>query len=237
MIFNKLLTNPNIVINKVCTSIKREESLLLTYLNQHCFNIYCKDKDYKRFLDSMFELYQADLGMYLAIKYLRGEKISRIDATTMNENIMDELKVKKIPVVLVGGNFDQKLILEEAKKRKINLVGYKNGFFEESQVEDVMNELKNLYGKVYIIGMGVPKQELFAVKLSQIVNSKVIICVGNFLESYFGKKKRAPVFIQKMGMEWMFRLVTEPGRLWRRYLLGIPVFIFRIIKIKLKIIS
>ena len=80
--------------------------------------------------------------------------------------------------------------------------------------------------------MGVPQQELFAEKLLRIPDSKVVICVGNFLEFYFGTKKRAPVFIQKIGMEWLFRLITEPGRLWNRYLIGIPLFIFRILKLK-----
>jgi len=80
--------------------------------------------------------------------------------------------------------------------------------------------------------MGVPKQEIFAEKLSQSQNSKVIICVGNFFEFYFKLKKRAPVFVQNIGMEWLFRLFTEPSRLWKRYLIGIPVFFFKIFRIK-----
>jgi exopolysaccharide biosynthesis WecB/TagA/CpsF family protein len=83
--------------------------------------------------------------------------------------------------------------------------------------------------------MGVPKQELFAEQLIRTSNERVIICVGNFLEFYFGTKKRAPYFLQKIGFEWMFRLLSEPKRLWRRYLLGIPLFIYRVIKIKLGI--
>ena len=132
----------------------------------------------------------------------------------------------------MGGNFDKKFIQEETKKRGINLVAYNTGYFEEIQTDSIITELSNIKTRVFIIGMGVPHQELFAEKLLRIPDSKVVICVGNFFEFYFGTKKRAPVFIQKIGMEWLFRLITEPGRLWNRYLIGIPVFIYRVLKIK-----
>jgi len=61
--------------------------------------------------------------------------------------------------------------------------------FLRISLENVMCELKNSDGNVFIIGMGVPKQELFAMKLSQLVNSKVIICVGNFLNPISGQRE------------------------------------------------
>jgi N-acetylglucosaminyldiphosphoundecaprenol N-acetyl-beta-D-mannosaminyltransferase len=77
--------------------------------------------------------------------------------------------------------------------------------------------------------MGVPLQEKIAFELSKRINGLQIICVGNFLEFYFGTIKRAPKFLHNSGFEWIFRLLTEPRRLWKRYLIGIPVFIARII--------
>ena len=232
MIFNKALTNPGDVLNKVLNSLDIQESLLLTYFNQHCFNIYSCNVDYRKLLDTIFDIYQADLGVFLALKILFKRKINRIDATAMNQVIMDELIRGKIPLVIVGGNFDYKFIQDETKKRGINLVAYNTGYFEEAQTDSIIMELSKEKTHVFIVGMGVPKQELFAEKLLRIPGPKVIICVGNFFEFYFGTKKRAPVFIQKIGMEWMFRLITEPGRLWNRYLIGIPLFIYRILKLK-----
>jgi N-acetylglucosaminyldiphosphoundecaprenol N-acetyl-beta-D-mannosaminyltransferase len=232
MIFNKLLTDPKDVLQKVLESIQRKEPLLLTYLNQHCFNIYCRNNDYREMLDKKFNVYQADLGVYLAVKFLYKREIQKIDATAMNQLILNDLIKNKIPLSIIGSAFDINFIQEVTKKREINLICYKNGYFEESQSEMIISELVASGGQVFIIGMGVPKQELFAAKLSQIGDNKVIICVGNFFEFYFGTKKRVPVFIQNIGMEWMFRLVTEPVRLWKRYLVGIPAFILRILNIK-----
>lgn len=232
MIFNKALTNPSDVLNKVLNSLDIQESLLLTYFNQHCFNIYSGDVEYRKLLDTKFDIYQADLGVFLALKILFNRKINRIDATAMNQVILDELIRGKIPLVIVGGNFDYKFIQDETKRRGINLVAYNTGYFEEAQTGSIIMELSKKKTRVFFVGMGVPKQELFAEKLLRIQDPKVVICVGNFFEFYFGTKKRTPVFIKKIGMEWMFRLITEPGRLWNRYLIGIPLFIYRILKLK-----
>ena len=233
MIFKKLLSDPDEVIKKVFDSIELKEPLLLTYFNQHCFNVYYEDEAYRNLIEQKFNAYQADLGVYFAAKFLNHSDPRRIESTAMNEKILKELIEKNIPVVIFGGSFEESFILKEAKERGINLVYYKNGFFDETEVDNIIRQLDSFDVQVIFVGMGVPKQELFAEKLSRSMKNKVIICVGIFFEYYFGKTKRAPVFMQKIGLEWMFRLITEPKRLWRRYLIGIPEFIFRVIKMKL----
>jgi N-acetylglucosaminyldiphosphoundecaprenol N-acetyl-beta-D-mannosaminyltransferase len=237
MIFNKLLLDSKDVIKKVLSSIDEGKLLLLTYFNQHCFNIYTKNEIYKKLIDSDFAVYQADLGIYLALKLFFKKKIKRVDATRINEIIINELIRKKYRLAIVGGNFTEGFVREKAIEKGINFSGYYNGFFNEQKIEIIIEHLNKLNAHVYILGMGVPRQEFFAEKLSQSLNSKVIICVGNFLEFYFGTKKRAPVFIQRIGLEWLFRLFSEPKRLWKRYLIGIPRFFYKIIKLKFQLIK
>lgn len=233
MVINKLLLNSKDVSDLVLYSAEKGKPLLLTYFNQHCFNIYTKNKIYKKIIDSNFIVYQADLGVYFALKLFFKKKIKKIDATKMNEIISRELISRKYTLAIVGGNFDEEFVKKESINRGINFVGYHNGYFNESKTDDVIEYLNNINYQVCLVGMGVPKQEIFAEKLSKTKKSKMIICVGNFLEFYFGTKKRAPVFIQTIGLEWLFRLITEPRRLWQRYLIGIPVFFYRIFKIKI----
>jgi N-acetylglucosaminyldiphosphoundecaprenol N-acetyl-beta-D-mannosaminyltransferase len=232
MIFNKLLTDPKNVLQGVFDSIAKQEQQLITYLNQHCFNIYCENDVYRKILDKKFIVYQADVGVFLALKFLLKEKLKRIDATEMNKLILDKLIKENTPLVFVGGDFDDKFVQEESSKRGINLVKYQNGFFNEDQTENVINELNESNSQVFIIGMGVPKQEIFAAKLAQAHGRGTFICVGNFLEFYLGTKKRTHSIFRETGFEWLFRLITEPARLWKRYLIGIPLFIYRIFKIK-----
>jgi N-acetylglucosaminyldiphosphoundecaprenol N-acetyl-beta-D-mannosaminyltransferase len=233
MIFRKLLSSPEAVTEKVFDSVKLNKSLLLTYFNQHCFNVYYEDEAYRNLIEQKFTAYQADLGVYFAAKFLNHSDPKRLESTAINESILKTLIAQNIPVAIIGGNFKESFILIEAKKSGINLTYYKNGFFNEDEFESVVTQFNSFDTRVIFVGMGVPKQELFAEKLSRFLKNRVIICVGMFFEYYFGTTKRAPVFIQKIGLEWMFRLLTEPKRLWRRYLIGIPEFIFRVIKLKL----
>ena len=230
MIINHLLLTSEEIFSEINQSLEKQKSLLLTYLNQNSFNIYFKNENYRRILDTQFKVYQADSGVYLFLKYLKKKKISRIDGTSLNANILNEIIKKKIQISFIGGNFSESFIKEECNKRKINLTGYHNGYFDETSATNVINKVNEFNSRIYFIGMGVPKQELFAYELSRIQNDKIIICVGNFLEFYFGTVKRAPVISRKLGIEWLFRLITEPKRLWKRYLIGIPEFIYRAIK-------
>ena len=232
MIFDNLLIDSKEIKQLVLNSIEKNESLLLTYFNQHCLNIYSENQAYKQILDKKFKAYQADLGVFFAIKFLERKQVKKIDATAMNEVIINELVKKNIPLIIVGGKFEQDFIRNETAKRGINLVSYQHGYFQESQIDEVIRNLNSLKNRVFIVGMGVPYQEVFAAKLSEISDSRIVICVGNFLEFYFGTKKRTPVFIRKIGLEWMFRIITDPKRMWKRYLIGIPIFFYRVVKIK-----
>jgi N-acetylglucosaminyldiphosphoundecaprenol N-acetyl-beta-D-mannosaminyltransferase len=207
MIIDNLLLTSEKVLTEVLESVEKGRDLLLTYLNQNSFNIYSKNKKYKEILDTKFKVYQADLGVFLLLKYLKVKKLSRIDATKMNTNILEQLIKKNIPISLIGGNFSEKFIREECAKRNIKLTGYHNGFFYANKAKEVISIVKEYKSQVYFIGMGVPKQEMFAYELSKNSDNKIIICAGNFLEFYFGTVKRAPLFIQKIGAEWFFRLL------------------------------
>ncbi|MDO8549351.1 MAG: WecB/TagA/CpsF family glycosyltransferase [Ignavibacteria bacterium] len=232
MIINNLLLTPEKIFNEIFGSVEARKNLLLTYLNQNSFNIYFRNENYKRLLDTKFTVYQADLGVFLFLKFMKKEKISRIDATSLNTNIVCEIIKKGIPIGFVGGNFSESFIKEECYKRRINLAGYYPGYFDEEQVTNIISMINQFKSRVYFIGMGVPKQEFFAYELSKTSDDKIIVCVGNFLEFYFGRVKRAPVVFRKLGIEWLFRLITEPKRLWKRYLMGIPEFIYRAIKLR-----
>jgi N-acetylglucosaminyldiphosphoundecaprenol N-acetyl-beta-D-mannosaminyltransferase len=82
------------------------------------------------------------------------------------------------------------------------------------------------------VGVGTPAQNVLAHHLAK-ESGRVIIGVGAAFEFLSGKKTEAPSWVSRMGIEWLFRLVTEPKRLWRRYLIGNAVFLFALLKHRL----
>lgn len=89
-----------------------------------------------------------------------------------------------------------------------------------SQILEPLIEQKGL--RLVLIALGVPRQDELAAYLRKKYPHLVLLTVGGSFDLLAGMKPRAPQVLQNMGLEWSFRLVTEPGRLWKRYLLGYP---------------
>jgi len=98
--------------------------------------------------------------------------------------------------------------------------------------EELVDNINITKPDILIVGMGSPKQEEWIIKNKDQIITKVIIAVGDGIKIFAGIKRRGPKIIQLAGLEWFVRLIFEPKRLWKRYLIGIPLFIYRLFKYK-----
>lgn len=103
-----------------------------------------------------------------------------------------------------------------------------NNFTKKNEKEFVslVKEVVLAKSKFVWLGIGSPGQIKLAAYLKNNTKGVVIFCVGAAFEFLTGQKKQAPFFLQSIGLEWLFRLLSEPKRLWRRYLVTIPKFLF-----------
>jgi len=76
--------------------------------------------------------------------------------------------------------------------------------------------------------MGQPLQEQWILAHREQLNSPVVIAVGGLFDFYAEKVSRAPLWLRELGMEWIWRLLQEPGRMWKRYIIGNPLFLLRL---------
>ncbi|TAM37165.1 glycosyltransferase [bacterium] len=97
---------------------------------------------------------------------------------------------------------------------------------EDEKVARLINEAKP---DVVWVGLGCPKQQLWMYGHKDALRVPVMIGVGAAFDFLAGVKPQAPLWIRDNGFEWLFRLVTEPKRLWRRYLLDYPLFVYYIV--------
>lgn len=230
-IFNKIICSEDELLTQINSAGESDKVLTITYFNQHCFNIYSSDNSYKKLLDNNFLVYADGFGIKLALRSLFGRVYKSFNATDLNEKIMKLILNKDKKFVIIGGNFN-KADFDKKFNEASNFLGYFNGYSDASDFGSLAKNIRTLAPDVVIIGMGVPKQETIAYELSKENNVSLFLCVGNFLEFYFGTVKRVPERFRNNGIEWLFRLVQEPKRLWKRYIIGIPLFIFRVLKIK-----
>lgn len=131
---------------------------------------------------------------------------------------------------LLGGKGEvPKLAVDNVKKMypNINIVGYHEGFFEEDSEEDVIKEINELSPNVLFVAMGAPKQEKWIYKHKDELKVDVAAGQGGTFDYEAGKIKRAPRLIQKLGIEWFWRLILQPSRIVR--MMALPVYLFKII--------
>jgi N-acetylglucosaminyldiphosphoundecaprenol N-acetyl-beta-D-mannosaminyltransferase len=109
------------------------------------------------------------------------------------------------------------------KERYPNLIvaGRHNGFFKEKE-QEVINDINESNADVLVVALGAPRQELWTYQNKNQLHTKIVIGVGGSLDVIAGKVKRAPVFWQKLNLEWLYRLLSQPSR-WRRQL-ALPKF-------------
>jgi exopolysaccharide biosynthesis WecB/TagA/CpsF family protein len=106
----------------------------------------------------------------------------------------------------------------------------------QDELEGVLNRINESGAGLVFLGLGCPRQEIFAAQNKHRIKG-VTLCVGAAFDFHAGVKKMAPPWMQKRGLEWLFRLYSEPRRLWRRYLVTNTTFVLLCLGRKLKIHS
>ncbi len=114
---------------------------------------------------------------------------------------------------------------------KLDVTGAHHGFFDldSPHNERVIEDINARPGAMVLVGMGSPKQELWVDRYAERLEGSVVWTVGALFDYVSGHVPRAPRWLADNGWEWIFRLALEPQRMWRRYLLGNPVFLSRVL--------
>ncbi|RZF58939.1 WecB/TagA/CpsF family glycosyltransferase [Sphingobacterium corticibacterium] len=99
----------------------------------------------------------------------------------------------------------------------LKIAGYRNGYFSEADQQEVLNDINSARPNFVWVGLGRPKQERFSLLIRDNCEVGLIKTCGGLFDFLSGNNKRAPVLMQKLGLEWLYRLSLEPKRLFRRY--------------------
>lgn len=178
-------------------------------------------------------LLQGDLNIPDGIGVVWG---SRIVGHTIPERVAgfdllsSLLQQEGLRVFLLGG---EKGVGEEAAiaMRRlypgIRITGIQHGFFSSEDLSHVLKQIQEAKPQLLLVAMGFPRQELFIHSYSRELEIPVSMAVGGSLDVLAGRSGRAPVFIQKIGMEWLYRLMANPRR-WKRAL-ALPAFVLAIL--------
>ena len=111
------------------------------------------------------------------------------------------------------------------------IAGYRNGYFKKEDEDEIALQIAESGANILFVAITSPKKEIFLnTYKNKLTNVNFIMGVGGSFDVIAGKVKRAPLWMQNSGLEWFYRVVQEPKRMWKRYLVGNTKFIYLIIK-------
>jgi N-acetylglucosaminyldiphosphoundecaprenol N-acetyl-beta-D-mannosaminyltransferase len=154
------------------------------------------------------------------------ERVAGID---IMYRLLERASQKSYRVYFLGAK--QKIVKKVVEIVKVDypgvrIAGYRDGYFDESEEKDVAENIKNSLADILFVAMSPPKKENFLSRWWRQMNVPVCHGVGGSFDVVAGVTKRAPVWMQNCGLEWLYRLLQEPGRMWKRYLVTNSIFIF-----------
>jgi N-acetylglucosaminyldiphosphoundecaprenol N-acetyl-beta-D-mannosaminyltransferase len=113
---------------------------------------------------------------------------------------------------------------------ELRVAGYRNGYFRAQESEQIAEKIKESGADLLFVAMGSPTQEYWISSILRRTGVRFALGVGGSFDHLSGLARRAPVWMQSAGLEWFYRLIREPHRLWRRYLVGNTVFVWLVLK-------
>jgi len=194
--------------------------------------IYCcsRDQTLEQCMEEA-EMVTADgSGVVLASRLMGSPLPQRVAGYDLMRRALVEAEQLEIPVFLLGA--EPQVLRQAVEKIKnehpaLTLAGSHHGYFREEEEEAILREITAARPGLLLVAMGVPRQERWIWRYKKKLPPCVAIGVGGSFDILAGKTKRAPLWMQKSGMEWLYRLTREPRRL-RRIALILPLFLFKV---------
>ena len=113
----------------------------------------------------------------------------------------------------------------EQQYPNIQIVGYRNGYFTEKDEPQIVKQMRDSGADMMFVAFSSPKKEYWVSKYLNEINIPFVMGVGGSFDIVAGVTKRAPIWFQEHGLEWLYRFVQEPRRMWKRYIIGNARFV------------
>ncbi|PMG42856.1 WecB/TagA/CpsF family glycosyltransferase [Shewanella sp. 10N.286.52.B9] len=239
------LLGVNIDNNKMADSVEKlvkaaqhsvgDETQHFAFVNADCLNIASTDSSYKNILNQCQQVFADGSGIRIACQ-LHGIGLKdNVNGTDMLPLLCQHASEQGIKLFFLGataGTTEEAATNLKQQYPDLQIVGCHHGYLNESNQQEVIEQINQSGAQLLLVGMGASKQEHWIEQHKYQLKVGAAVGVGGLFDYFANNVSRAPIAVRQVGMEWIWRLAQEPQRMWKRYVVGNPLFLARVLKQK-----
>ncbi len=172
-----------------------------------------------------------------ALRFLGYKAPERVATPDLADDVITMAARERFSVFLLGA---KEAVVTLCRENMLNaypeliIAGYHNGHYQPDSEDRIVDMINKADPDILLIGMSSSRKEIFAETHRHELNARYVLGVGGYFDIIAGYTKRAPRWLQDIGMEWLYRFIQEPRRMWPRYTIGIFKFFWLVIMEKFK---
>lgn len=223
---------PGVALAAITRCYEALAPALVAYANAHTLTLAARDPDYRAVLRRAALVLNDGAGLAVA-GWLRGRPFpANLNGSDFTPRVLHLAADRGWPVYFLGARPG---VAEKAARRLreriagLQVVGVRDGYFPPEETPAVVEAIRRAGTGLLLVALGNPLQELWLDCHLPATGARLGIGVGAFFDFAAGAVRRAPAWMNRAGVEWVYRLAHEPRRLWRRYLIGNATFLVRVV--------
>ncbi len=227
------------LLNEIEETVQQSKKKVFSYLTVHAINLANRNAEFKNFLNTADIAFPDGEGVRFGAWVLGKSLPPRIPLTRWIWKLAEFCERNNISIYLLGAHEEGvRVAADKLMKRfqHLKLVGWHHGYFDKfgTESEGIVEKINLLTPNILLVGFGMPMQEQWIEVNKNKLNVNVIMPAGSCIDFVAGTMSSAPSWMTESGLEWLYRLMLEPRRLFFRYIIGNPMFIGRVLLQRLR---
>jgi N-acetylglucosaminyldiphosphoundecaprenol N-acetyl-beta-D-mannosaminyltransferase len=218
-------------VDWLVAGVEPGERRQLAFVNPDCLNIAWGNADYRQALLGCERVLPDGIGIHIGCRMQGIALRENVNGTDLFPLLCAAAAERGRSLFLLGarpGVAAAAAASMQQRYPKLVVAGTRDGYFDAADEPAVIAQINASGADLLLVAFGAPRQDIWLHRHRDALIPPVRMGVGGLFDFYSGRIPRAPMWMREIGLEWAFRLLQEPGRMWRRYVIGNPLFLYRV---------
>ena len=225
--------SPSEVLREIEASIRSGDRLTISFVNPHTMNLVMRNTQLRDDLNSLDLVCADGIGVVWASRFLGVSLKERVSADILGPGLFKLASSRGFKVYLLGarpGIVDKTADNLRKVFPMLEIAGSYHGYFAKEENDSVVKRVNESAADIVLVGLGASLQERWIVENADKVRASVLITCGGYFDQMAQRVHYYPSWAYRYRLNWLYRLLREPTRLWERYFIELPYFAWWVIK-------